>query len=60
MALLANEVDLTSIPWARIDEVTDEFNTMQQQNNSSLVVTFNEEKEPFNNVKVRPGDRNGD
>lgn len=53
MALLANEVDLTSIPWARIDEVTDEFNTTQQQNNSSLVVTFNEEKEPFNNVKVR-------
>lgn len=53
MALLANEVDLTGVPWARMGEVTDEFNTTKQQNNSSLVVTFNEEKEPFNNVKVR-------
>ena len=53
MALLANEVDLTGVPWARMDEVTDKFNTTKQQNNSSLVVTFNEEKEPFNNVKVR-------
>lgn len=53
MSLLANEVDVTAVPWQRVNEVTDNFNTSHQNNNSSLVVTFNETKAPFDDVKVR-------
>lgn len=53
MSLLANEVDVTAVPWQRVNEVTDNYNTSHQNNNSSLVVTFNETKAPFDNVKVR-------
>lgn len=53
MALQGNEIDITSIPAHRIPEVENDFNINKQQNNSALVVTFNHEKEPFNNLKVR-------
>ena len=53
MSLLANEVDLTSVPWQRVSEVEGSYNTSHQNNNSSLIVTFNESKAPFDNVKVR-------
>lgn len=53
MSLLANEVDVTAVPWQRVNEVTDSYNTSHQNNNSSLVVTFNETKAPFDNAKVR-------
>ncbi|WP_431030529.1 ABC transporter substrate-binding protein [Lysinibacillus sp. LZ02] len=53
MSLLANEVDLTSVPWQRVSEVEGSFNTSNQNNNSSLIITFNETKAPFDNVKVR-------
>lgn len=53
MSLLAKEVDVTAVPWQRVNEVPDSYNTSHQNNNSSLVVTFNETKAPFDNVKVR-------
>jgi len=53
MSLMANEVDLTSVPWQRVSEVEGNFNLSHQNNNSSLIVTFNETKAPFDNVKVR-------
>lgn len=53
MALQGGEVDITSVPAHRISEVEDDFNVNHQDNNSSLVVTFNHEREPFNDVKVR-------
>lgn len=53
MSLMANEVDLTSVPWQRVSEVENNYNLSHQNNNSSLIVTFNEMKAPFNNVKVR-------
>lgn len=53
MSLMANEVDLTSVPWQRVSEVGDNYNLSHQNNNSSLIVTFNETKAPFDNVKVR-------
>ena len=53
MSLMANEVDLTSVPWHRVSEVEGSYNLSHQNNNSSLIVTFNETKAPFDNVKVR-------
>ncbi|MFJ7737720.1 ABC transporter substrate-binding protein [Lysinibacillus sp. NPDC097287] len=53
MSLIANEVDVTSVPWHRVGEVEGSYNLSHQNNNSSLVVTFNETKAPFDNVKVR-------
>ena len=53
MSLLANEVDLTSVPWQRVSEVEGSFNTTHQNYNSSLIITFNESKAPFDDVKVR-------
>ncbi|UPW84688.1 ABC transporter substrate-binding protein [Lysinibacillus sp. Ag94] len=53
MSLMANEVDLTSVPWQRVSEVENNYNLSHQNNNSSLIVTFNEMKAPFDNVKVR-------
>lgn len=53
MNLLAGEVDLTGVPGHRVPEVEGNFNISHQNNNSSLIITFNQEKEPFNNLKVR-------
>ncbi|RLL43980.1 DNA-binding protein [Oceanobacillus piezotolerans] len=53
MNLLADEVDLTGVPGHRVPEVEGTYNVTHQNNNSSLIITFNEEKEPFNDVKVR-------
>ena len=53
MALKAKEVDLTGVPANRLAEVENDFTISKQNNNSSLIVTFNHEKEPFNDVKVR-------
>ncbi|GAA3349101.1 ABC transporter substrate-binding protein [Lysinibacillus sp. FSL M8-0216] len=53
MSLMANEVDLTSVPWHRVSEVEGGYNLTHQNNNSSLIITFNETKAPFDNVKVR-------
>lgn len=53
MALQGKELDLTSIPAHRISEVENDFNLNHQDNNSSLVIAFNNEREPFNDAKVR-------
>lgn len=53
MALQGGEVDLTSVPAHRISEVENDFNINHQDNNSSLIITFNHEVEPFNDLKVR-------
>jgi peptide/nickel transport system substrate-binding protein len=53
MNLLAGEVDLTGVPGHRVAEVEDSFNVTHQNNNSSLIITFNGEQEPFNDVRVR-------
>lgn len=53
MNLLADEVDLTGVPWHRVAEVEGNYNVTHQNNNSSLIITFNQDKEPFNDVKVR-------
>ncbi|TQR20552.1 ABC transporter substrate-binding protein [Psychrobacillus vulpis] len=53
MALKAKEVDLTGVPANRLAEVENDFNIRKQNNNSTLVVTFNQEREPFKDVRVR-------
>lgn len=53
MNLLAGEVDLTSVPGHRVSEVEADFNMTHQNNNSTLIITFNGEKEPFDDVRVR-------
>ncbi|HWI47378.1 MAG TPA: ABC transporter substrate-binding protein [Rummeliibacillus sp.] len=53
MSLLSNEVDLTSVPGHRLPEVEKNYNVTHQNNNSSLIITFNEDRKPFNNLKVR-------
>jgi peptide/nickel transport system substrate-binding protein len=53
MSLLAGEVDVTGVPGHRVAEVEGSFNISHQNNNSSLIITFNQEKEPFNDLKVR-------
>lgn len=53
MALQGNELDLTSVPAHRIAEVENDFNVSHQDNNSSLIIAFNNDKEPFNDVRVR-------
>ncbi|WP_067725962.1 ABC transporter substrate-binding protein [Oceanobacillus damuensis] len=53
MNLLAGEVDVTGVPGHRVSEVEDSFNISHQNNNSTLIITFNQEKEPFKDMKVR-------
>jgi peptide/nickel transport system substrate-binding protein len=53
MALQGKELDLTSVPAHRISEVENDFNLNHQDNNSSLIIAFNNERKPFNDVKVR-------
>ena len=53
MALQGGEIDLTSVPAHRISEVESDFNVNHQDNNSSLIITFNHERAPFDDVKVR-------
>lgn len=53
LALQAGELDLSGVKANRIPEVENDFKLNYQDNNSSLVITFNQDKEPFNNVKVR-------
>lgn len=53
MNLLADEVDVTGVPGHRVSEVEGTFNVSHQNNNSSLIITFNQAKEPFSNLKVR-------
>ncbi|WP_249870520.1 ABC transporter substrate-binding protein [Oceanobacillus saliphilus] len=53
MNLIAGEVDVTGVPGHRVSEVEDSFNISHQNNNSTLIITFNQEKEPFNDVNVR-------
>lgn len=44
MSLIAKEVDLTGVRGHRLSEVENDFNISHQNNNSALVITFNEEK----------------
>lgn len=53
MSLIAGEVDVTGVPGHRVPEVEGDFNISHQNNNSSLIITFNQEKEPFTDLKVR-------
>ncbi|MGE7924993.1 ABC transporter substrate-binding protein [Viridibacillus arvi] len=53
MSLIAKEVDLTGVRGHRLSEVENDFNISHQNNNSALIITFNEEKKPFNDLKVR-------
>lgn len=53
LSMKAGEVDIMDIPSHRIPEVENDFNLIYQQNNSTLLIGFNQDREPFNNVKVR-------
>lgn len=53
LALQAGEIDLTRVLAHRIPEVENDFKLNYQDNNSSLVITMNQDREPFNDVKVR-------
>ena len=53
LALQAGELDFTAVPANRIPEVENDFKLNFQDNNSSLIITYNQDREPFNDVKVR-------
>ena len=53
LALQAGELDFTAVPANRIPEVENDFKLNYQDNNSSLIITYNQDREPFNDVKVR-------
>ena len=53
LALQAGELDFTAVPANRIPEVENDFKLNFQVNNSSLIITYNQDREPFNDVKVR-------
>lgn len=53
LAMQAGEIDIMDIPAHRIPEMEDNFTIDAQEVNSALVVTFNNEEEPFDDVRVR-------
>lgn len=53
LAMQAGEIDIMDIPAHRISEMENDFTIETQEVNSALIVTFNNEVEPFNDVRVR-------
>lgn len=53
LSLQAGDLDLMNIPSHRIPEVEDDFSITYEQANSILLLGYNQEKEPFNDVRVR-------
>src|SRR5699024_8913652 len=53
LSMQAGEIDLMDIPAHRIPEMENDFTIDTQEVNSSLVVTFNNDEEPFDDVRVR-------
>lgn len=53
MSMRAGELDLMDVEPHRIPEVEDEFNVMLEHANSTLLIGFNHDKEPFDDLRVR-------
>lgn len=53
MSMQAGDIDIMDIPAHRIDEMEDDFSIETQEVNSALIITFNEDVEPFDDVRVR-------
>src|SRR5699024_3727274 len=53
LSLQAREVDIMGIPAHRIEEVENDFTIETQEANSTLLIAFNEDVEPFDDVRVR-------
>ncbi|GAB3798132.1 ABC transporter substrate-binding protein [Virgibacillus kimchii] len=53
MSMRAGELDLMDVEPHRIPEIEDEFNVMLEPANSTLIIGFNHDREPFDDLKVR-------
>lgn len=53
LSLQAGEMDIVAVGSHRVPEVEDQFNLQYQDSNSVLLVGYNQQKEPFNDVRVR-------
>ncbi|HLQ95778.1 MAG TPA: ABC transporter substrate-binding protein [Pseudogracilibacillus sp.] len=52
-SMQAGEIDVMQIPGHRIPEIEDEFELEYQDNNSTVLIGMNEDREPFDDKKVR-------
>lgn len=53
LALQAGEIDLLEVAAHRIPELENDYQLDFQDNNSTVLIGFNQDKEPFNDEKVR-------
>jgi len=53
LSLQAGEMDIVAVGSHRVPEVEDQFNLEYQDSNSVLLVGYNQEREPFQDVRVR-------
>jgi peptide/nickel transport system substrate-binding protein len=53
MSMMSGELDLMDVEPHRLSEVEDDFTIELQQANSTLLVGYNHDREPFNDVNVR-------
>ncbi|GGA65010.1 ABC transporter substrate-binding protein [Ornithinibacillus halotolerans] len=53
LSLQSGQIDLVAVGAHRVPEVEDQFNLTYQDSNSVLLVGFNHDREPFNDIRVR-------
>ncbi|GGE26345.1 diguanylate phosphodiesterase [Pullulanibacillus camelliae] len=53
MSLKSGNLDLTSVPAHKVDEIKNAFNIIPQNSNAVFLMGFNNAKKPFNDVRVR-------
>ncbi|MCM3709195.1 ABC transporter substrate-binding protein [Sporosarcina luteola] len=53
LSLQAGEVDLMDVPAHRIPEVENDFTLIYEEANSTVLVGYNMDRKPFNDIKVR-------
>lgn len=53
LALQSGEVDLTRVIVHQIPQVENDFTLNYQENNSALIISMNQDRKPFNDVRVR-------
>lgn len=53
LSLQAGEMDIVAVGSHRVQEVENQFNIQYQDSNSVLLVGYNQQREPFNDVRVR-------
>lgn len=53
LALQSGEIDLTGVIRHQIPQIENDFTLNYQENNSALIISMNQDREPFNDVRVR-------